>query len=461
MGSPQLRRIVVAYTINRLGSWLGLLALVLSVYDHTRAASGRPLAVAALLCASLAVPALIVPAVVARVEASKRRRELSGLYLFEALVTGGLVVLVTRYSLPAILVLVVLDGIAALAAGALLRSEVARSARDWVGQLASEGRPLPEGLSLDEAAQEAERSANAMLNIGFSVSFVAGPALGSALVAWAGAPTALLVDVGSFLLGGVLLLDLHPHVENAGGDTVRARLRAARGHVRESPALRRLFFAELLALLFIETGAPIEVTYVKSTLQAGDSGVGILLAMWGAGGVVGSIVFARLLKWPLRLLLAAGSLCIGAAYLGLAAAPSLGLACVAGLLGGVGNGLQWPSMISAVQKLTPKHLHGRLMGATESLGSLCIAGGLPLGGALVAIAAPRPAFVIVGAGACLGGLGLLGVAVGGPVEQPPDGVVPAAEPTGEGLLQQAIEEHPLSGIAPALEGPAPGQPAGG
>ena len=61
-----LRRIVAAYTINRLGTWFGLVALSLAVFDHTHSA----LAVAALLFAGQALPAFVVPALVARVEAS-------------------------------------------------------------------------------------------------------------------------------------------------------------------------------------------------------------------------------------------------------------------------------------------------------------------------------------------------------------------------------------------------------
>ena len=87
--------------------------------------------------------------------------------------------------------------------------------------------------------------------------------------------------------------------------------------------LRAPLLAEALALVFIESGAPIEVTYVKSTLGAGDRGVGLLLTMWGAGAVVGSLIFARLMRSPLRILLGAGTLAIGLAYLGLAAPPSL------------------------------------------------------------------------------------------------------------------------------------------
>ena len=156
---------------------------------------------------------------------------------------------------------------------------------------------------------------------------------------------------------------------------------------------------QAVALVFFETGPPIEVTYAKATLHAGDRGLGLLLTAWGAGAVLGSAVFARFVKRPLGGMLGVGTVAIGLAYVGFAVAPSLGLACVAAALGGVGNGLQMPSLISIVQRITPQNLQGRMMGAVESLSALCRAIGLPLGGILVALSSPRIAFVIVGSGA--------------------------------------------------------------
>ena len=75
------------------------------------------------------LPAFVVPALVARVETSTRRGELSGLYLFEAVATTALAVLRWHFWLPAILLLAALDGTAALAASALLRAQTARTAR--------------------------------------------------------------------------------------------------------------------------------------------------------------------------------------------------------------------------------------------------------------------------------------------------------------------------------------------
>jgi hypothetical protein len=397
LSSPRLRRIIFAYTVNRLGSWVGLVALSLAVFDHTHSA----LAVAALLFAWQALPAFVVPAVVARVEASARGSELSGLYFFEAVATTALAVLLWHFSLPAVLLLAALDGTAALAANALLRAEIARVARDQVARDQATTRTDGEALSeqqREDAAQTAEREANAALNVAFSISFVGGPIVGGAVVAAAGASAALFIDVGTFAICGALLLDLHPHVQEAGEDSVAARLRAARTHIKESRVLRALLLAETIALCFIQAAGPIEVAYAKATLHAGSRGYGLLVTAWGAGTVLAGIIFARSMRRPLGVMLSVGVFALGAAFIGLSVAPTLALACVASFVGGVGNGLEWPSLISLVQRLTPQPLHGRLMGAVESLGALCLAIGLPLGGALVALSSTRVAFLVIGVG---------------------------------------------------------------
>jgi hypothetical protein len=395
LGSGRLRRIIAAYTINRLGTWIGTIALALAVFDHTHSS----LAVAAVLVAGQVVPALAVPAVVARVEASPRRRELSGLYAFEAVATTVLAVLLWHFWLPLVLLLVVLDGTAALAASALLRAETARAAREEVAGVDANTDAITE--TLEERMQAGEQKANAALNIGFSASFVLGPVLAGAIVAGANASTALFVDAGSFLICGAFLLDLHPHVEEAAGESVRARLLAAWRHINDVPALRTLLLVQALALVFFESAAPIEVAYAKVTLHSGDRGFGLLVTVWGAGVVLGSIVFARSSSRSLGRMLSLGTLAVGLAYVGFAAAPSLLLACVAALVGGTGNGMQWAPLVSAVQRLTPPEMQGRVMGALEAIGALAPALGLSLGGALVVLSSPRTAFTIVGIGAGL------------------------------------------------------------
>lgn len=449
--SPRLRRIIAAYTVNRLGTWFGFVALSVAVFDHTHSA----IAVAALLFAGQALPAFVAPALAARVEASPRSGTLSGLYMFEGIATAALAVLLWHFWLPAILLLVALDGTAALATSALLRSETARAARkEAQGDWDAEGGDK----DLEAFAQAAERQANATLNIAFSATFMLGPAIAGVVVATAGAPAALFIDTASFLICGAMLLDLHPHAEEAEEISVRARLRAAWLHVNAVHVLRGLLLAEAIALIFFDSAGPIEVAYAKATLHAGDRGYGLLLAFWGVGVVIGSLIFARSPKRGLGTMLTGGTLAMGLAYIGFAAAPSLSIACVAAVLGGVGNGVEWASMISIVQRLTPPALHGRLMSAVESIGALALALGLSLGGALVALSSPRGAFLVVGIGATTMTLVFLRLALGG-LDRPmaadpqiadmedPSAQPPEALPHGFATLVQAVP----SASVPALK----------
>jgi MFS family permease len=371
----------------------------------------------------------------------------------EALATAALVVLLSNFWLPAVLVLVALDGTAALAASALLRAALARTAREEATGERPASSPREE---LDAEAGAAERKANAALNVAFSGTFVLGPAIAGAVVAAGGASTALLIDVASFVICAAMLLDLSPHVEELEGASVGARLRAAWTHINDVPALRTLLLVQGVALVFFESAAPIEVPYAKVALQAGDRGYGALLAFWGIGVVVGSIIFARSPRGSLGAMLSAGTLAVGLAYVGFSAAPTIVLACLAAVLGGIGNGLQWASLISAVQRLTPQPLLGRMMGAVESVGALCPALGLSLGGALVALSSPRTAFLVTGLGAAATTLGFVHVTRLGLEPQGAGGPQPAAPDSQSGQYWSpytrdtgAIEPLPPPGDPPS------------
>ncbi|MGA2164249.1 MAG: MFS transporter [Solirubrobacteraceae bacterium] len=370
--SPRLRRILAAYTVNKLGTWFGTVALSLAIYDHTHSAA----AVTALFVARY-LPALAVPALVARVEASSRRHTLSALYAFEALCAALLAATVWHFLLPAILVLVAFDGAVELTASSLLRAQAARA-------------------GAEQSDEQGIYNANAALNVALSASVVLGPTLGALAVHAFGGPVALLIDAGSFAACGALVVDLYVYVEERAGASVRARLASAWEHVRDAPALRAVLLTQATALVFFETAAPVEVFYVKGTLRAGDVGYGALLAIWGVGQLGGSLLFARGARRSLGAMLTLGTLAVGLAYLGFAAAPTLGLAALAALLGGVGNGVQWASLLGTVQLLTPERLRGRLMGGVESIGALCPLIGLPLSGLVMALSSPRIAFLVFG-----------------------------------------------------------------
>ncbi len=219
------------------------------------------------------------------------------------------------------------------------------------------------------------------------------------VVAGASVQVALAADAVSFLAVAALLATARglpraePEVEG-----VLARLRSGLAYVRESPLLKRLLGAQAIAFVFFAVVIPIEVVFAKETLDAGDAGYGALLASWGAGMVLGSLAFAGLGRASIPALLAFSTMAIGVAYLGTAAAPTLALACAASVIGGTGNGIQWVAVMTAVQAVTAAPYQARVVAMLEAIASAMPGVGFVIGGAVAALADPRAAFAVAGAG---------------------------------------------------------------
>jgi Transmembrane secretion effector len=362
------------YSINELGNWLGDIALAVLVFDQT----GSALATALLFVGTRFAPALLAPAVVARVEALRPRLSLPLLYGADAVVFAVLALIASQhFSLALVVALGAVDGTLALAARALTRSTSAALLE-------------PVGLL---------RRGNAIFNIGFTAAGALGPAIAGLVVAHAGVSTALWADAASFALVALMFAGARslPAGEPAEGGWA-GRLRLAFEYVRGRRLLFGLLIAQALASIFFFAVVPIEVVYAKETLSAGNSGYGWLLASWGAGMMLGGFLFVAAQQVRIQIVLAGGTLAVGVAYLGLAAAPSLAVACAISALGGVGNGVQWISVVHAVQELTATTMQARVLGLLEAIGAALPVVGFFAGGALAAAASPRAAYTAAGIG---------------------------------------------------------------
>jgi len=370
---PAFRRLATSYAVNEMGDWMGIVALSVLVFELT----GSALATTLLFLGTGFLPALLTPILVARIERPPPRIVLPVLYLGEAAAFAALVLLADNFSLAAVVAVAAFDGALALSARALTRA-VAAAMLEPAGEL---------------------RAGNAVLNVAFTGGAAIGPAVAGAAVAGLGVQTALLLDAVSFFAIAWILFTAGPlpQAEAEPGD-LRERLRAGLGYIRGHATLRRLLTAQAAAFVFFSAVLPIEVIYAKETLDAGDAGYGLLLGSWGAGMVLGGLVFAALRRAPLPPLLFFSTLAVGAGYLGMAAAPTLAVACAASALGGAGNGIQWVAMISAVQELTTARMQARVISVLESLGAAMPGIGFVLGGAVATAIGSRATFLVAGLG---------------------------------------------------------------
>jgi MFS family permease len=369
---PAFRRLAASFTLNELGDWLGIVALAVLVFDRTDSA----LATTGLFLGTRFVPALLTPAFVVRLERTPPRFALAAIYCTEAAAFAVLALLVDHFWLAAVITVATVDGTLALTGRSLTRAVAA-------AMLKSKGEL---------------RSGNAILNMGFTAGAAVGPALGGLVVAGFGVKTALLLDALSFLLiAGVMCAGPLPHADPEEGRW-RDRLRAGLAYVAARAPLRRLLFAQSAAFVFFAAVIPIEVIYAKSTLGSGDSGYGALLASWGIGMVLGSVVFAGLRRRGLPMLLLYSTIAVGVSYLGLAAAPTLLAACGIAVIGGLGNGIQWVSIVSAIQEMTRSSMQARVMSVLESTGAAMPGLGYLIGGLVAAGHSPRTTFLVAGVG---------------------------------------------------------------
>jgi MFS family permease len=374
VGVRPFSRLLSSYTLNELGDSVGIVALAILVFDRT----GDVAATSAFFIMGKFLPALLAPALTARLDQVPLRRTLPGIYLVEAIVFAVLALIADgTFVLAAVLVLALIDGSLAVTARGLTRGAV--------------GSVLePAGLL---------REGNALMNIGFALASVGGAALAGLLVATLGLSTALLVDSLSFLVIAVVLAATRglPRFE-VEHQSWRERLGDGLRFVRRHRAIRLLLIGQAFALVLFTLVIPIEVIYAKESLGTTDAGFGVLLSSWGAGIVIGSLVYLLVKARSALTLIVLSTAAIGAGYLGMASANTLLVACLFSVLGGIGNGVQWIAVVTAIQEATPRSYQARVTGLLESLGAGMPGVGYLLGGILAGIGSPRTAYAVAGGG---------------------------------------------------------------
>jgi len=373
---PAYRRLLAAYTFTQLAWSVGTLALAVQVYRRTGSAFGST----GFFLAAQFVPALLSPLVVVRVDQLATRRVLSVLYALEAVAFAGLGWIASHFSLAPVLVIVTLDGIIALAARALTRAASA-AVTEPHGQL---------------------RAGNALMNTTFSICFFVGPALGAVVANAGGTSAAMFLNAGLFVLITLMLAttsSLPSAVPTP--KATRGRLRAAIAHARKEPRVRALLGMQAAGLVFFTISIPVEVVFAVHTLHAGRGGYAALMSAWGAGTVAGSAIYARWRTLPGRALIAAGAAALGAGFLIMAVAGSLGVAIAGAAIAGGGNGVEAVAARTTLQEHVEQQWMAMIMSLNESLFQAVPGIGILIGGALTATAGTRAALAVGGGGALL------------------------------------------------------------
>ena len=228
-------------------------------------------------------------------------------------------------------------------------------------------------------------AANARLELARTVAFVGGPALAGALVGWTGAGAAFGVAAGLSIAAVFLLAGLRePPRPPAAPSRTLEDLREGSGFVFRHPLLLPILVTQFVFNTAFFVLQAVYVPYAVHRLGLSASGVGITLAIYGVGMVVGALLAGRLIAaLPFGVVIVIGPLFGLAAALVMMATIWMPVPALAGasfFLIGVGPIVWVISTTTLRQIVTPERLLGR-----ASAINIATYGSRPLGAALGAL----------------------------------------------------------------------------
>ena len=234
-----------------------------------------------------------------------------------------------------------------------------------------------ESALLPELARTPEEltAANVTRSTIDSIGSFAGPAIGGGLLAITSSGAVFLVTAGTFIWGALLVAKIRPATSgraetSAEGDRPRARfLREAGAGFKAIASERRL--RVVIGLYAAQTmlagalGVLIVVTAFK-LLDSGDSGVGLLNAASGLGGIVGALAaFALIGRKRLASDFGIGIVLWGAPLAAIGLWPNTAVALAALAVLGLGNTLVDVAGLTLLQRTAPPEVIGRVFGVLE------------------------------------------------------------------------------------------------
>lgn len=412
-----VRRLAFARLISLAGTQAAYIALIALIYGRS---GGSGVWISAALLAALGARVLVSPWAGSLGDYFDRRLVMVGSDLAAATCFLALAMV---HSLPVLVVLAAFAGAAEApfspASGALITMLLPEERRGW---------------------------GNGLLSAGSSSGMLVGAALGGVLVASFGAPTAFVLNAGSFVVSAAFGSSVRGRfiVERVDEAEHRGVLQGVQFLLRERALRLSTFSLALLALALGMTNVAELPFFVH--IGAGRVGFGLAVAAWGAGQITGSRLASRVTaaRRERLALIIGGALAAGA--LGLSGTlPVFVLVVLLFAVAGVGNSFVNIGVLVMVQRWSPVQIQGRTLAAVEAVANTAIGVSLLTGGLLLTPLGARGIYVLAG------GLGALAVAVSLRIPREPSEIRPNEQSVTPTQREEIQRVAPL-GYAPT---PAP------
>jgi MFS family permease len=246
-------------------------------------------------------------------------------------------------------------------------------------------------------------AASALNGIEFNFARAIGPALGGAVVAFAGVGIAFLSNALSFLLViAVVIRWKRPATKRTTPpETLAGATRAAVRYVRNSPAIRRVLMRAGIGMFFASALLAL-LPSLAHRISGSPIGYGVLLGGFGCGAVLGALVLQRArARWPADVVVSAGIAIFGLSTIAAGLLHAIWVLAAVMIAGGAA----WVSFISLfnvqVLGLAPDWVRARVLAIAMLVFQGSVAAGSAIWGAVATHLGMSAALAGAGVGALL------------------------------------------------------------
>ena len=251
--------------------------------------------------------------------------------------------------------------------------------------------------------------ANGMVALGRNAGILVGPLVGGVLVSTVGAGAVFAVNAVTFLASAALVTTVHGrfNADRHGGDEHRG-LRAGFRFLSADPVLRTITLSFLAIVLGLAMTMVADVPLV-ALFHAGSFGYGSLIACWGGGSIVGSLLGRYLKARTEPPALVIGIAMIAGMSIAVGLSPWFSFVLGAIFVMGVGDGVTLVAEQGIMQRRTPDAVRSRVSGAFDACVHVGMALSYVAAGPMVSWLGAKGVYIVGG------GIALLGVTVGLPL----------------------------------------------
>jgi MFS family permease len=252
--------------------------------------------------------------------------------------------------------------------------------------------------------------ANSLLGLGRNAGIMLGPVIGGVLLsALGGSSWVFAINALTFVVSILLTLSVKGEYSREHTDAEREEHHGVGAGLRfiwNDGPLRVMVIAWTVFLLGAGMGMVADAP-LADHFDAGSAGFGLLIACWGLGSVVGSLLGRKLSERTEPVWLVLSAVGIGVAGLVIAFAPTFEVVLAALLLMGISDGISIVAEQGIMMRRSPDAVRSRVMAGFDALLSLGIAIAYVFAGPVLEWLGPKGVYGVGGVSALIAAVLLL------------------------------------------------------